>query len=350
MTLALDARQTVLRSAMRTSQLGLLVLCGKEAPELSVLSNLPANVKMLGPGRSLDELANLSDEDWASIEVILNCGKWHNAAQKEAVRECFLKCKNVKWMHVVFAGLETVLFPELIESPVKLTNGKGVFSHSLAEYVLAGCTFFAKDFPRMLAAKKASKWDPFSVEDLRGSTLGVIGLGNIGLATAKLAKAYRMNVVGLRRKTELSESEKQLMDKIYPPSDIIALTKECDYVVAALPYTPKTEKFVSREALENMKPNGVFVNVGRGKTVDEEALIDVLQKGKIRGAVLDVVAMEPLPETSPLYKLDNVFMSAHCADNIKKAQFTSLQLFLEVLEMYLTNGELRNVVDKSAGY
>ena len=117
------------------------------------------------------------------------------------------KLTNLKWLHSASAGLEHLLFPELSDSPVTLTNAKGVYSHSLAEYTLACCNYFAKDFPRLLAAKGEHNWDPYDVEELRGKTLGVVGYGDIGQACARIARAFKMNIVALRRRVQLSEQE-----------------------------------------------------------------------------------------------------------------------------------------------
>lgn len=123
----------------------------------------------------------------------------------------FLRTRNLKWMHTATAGVEGILFPEIITSPIPLTNAKGVYSHSLAEYALAGCNWFAKDFLRMRASQAAKKWDHFAVEELRGRTMGIIGLGDIGFAIGKLAKAFKMRVVGLRRNTTLNEEEQAII-------------------------------------------------------------------------------------------------------------------------------------------
>jgi phosphoglycerate dehydrogenase-like enzyme len=118
---------------------------------------------------------------------------------------------NLVWMHSSSAGLEHLLFPELVNGPVTLTNAKGVYSNSLAEFALMACKWFAMDVPRLLRAKREGRWEPFDVEELRGNTMGVVGFGDIGQACARLAKAYQMKVVGLRRNTQLSEAEAQLV-------------------------------------------------------------------------------------------------------------------------------------------
>eukprot|EP00803_Ostreobium_quekettii_P005466 evm.model.scf_219.9 EVM.evm.TU.scf_219.9 scf_219:83670-88488(-) len=336
-------------AAART--VNLLVVTSKDAPELEVLKGLPDNVHIMATGRTMEELAHMEGQ-WDSVEAMLLCGLLKNFTTKDTLKELFSKVKNLKWMHVATAGVDHLLFPELVESDVALTNAQGAYSHSLAEYAITACNWFAKDLPRMRAAQKAKKWDVFDVEELRGSTMGVVGLGDIGSACARLGRAFKMNVVGLRRNVQMSEEEQRegLVDKIYPPEELCSLMSTSDYVVAALPMTPHTNKFINREAIQAMKPNGVFINVGRGKTVDEQALIEALQQNAIRGAGLDVFETEPLPEDSPLYTLDNVLMSAHCADRTAMFQHDSLGIFVDIAKQYVSTGELRNVVDKRSGY
>ncbi|GBF97360.1 D-isomer specific 2-hydroxyacid dehydrogenase [Raphidocelis subcapitata] len=329
----------------------ILVVAGKETPELSVLEKLPPGARVLAIGQTAAEL-DAKGLDWGAVDVLLNCGVGKNAGKRDDVREMWPRLKNLRWLHSASAGLEHLLFPELVEGPVVLTNAKGVYSHSLAEYALTCCSWFAKDFPRLIAAKDAKNWDPYDVEELRGKTLGVVGYGDIGQATAKLARAFRMRVIALRRRAELSEAEKEegVLDAMYPPEQLPQLMAASDYVVVATPLTPSTEGLVSREAIAAMRPNGVLVNVGRGRCVDEDALIDALRIRHIRGAALDVFATEPLPASSPLWELPNVFVSPHCADRTKEFQFESLERFVDNVGRYMAGGELLAVADKRSGY
>ncbi|KAI8474809.1 MAG: D-isomer specific 2-hydroxyacid dehydrogenase [Monoraphidium minutum] len=333
----------------RAGAANILVVAGGDAPELSVLETLPPGAKVLAVGQSVAAL-DAAGLDWGSVDVLLSCGVGKNAATRDGIKEMWPKLTGLRWFHSASAGLEHLLFPELIEGPVVLTNAKGVYSHSLAEYALTCCSWFAKDFPRMLAAKAAHQWDPYDVEELRGKTMGVVGYGDIGQATAKLARAFRMRVVALRRRADLSEAEKAEGDALYTPDKICDLMAASDYVVAATPHTPSTDKIISRAAIAAMKPNGVLVNVGRGKCVDEEALIEALSARRIRGAALDVFATEPLPAGSPLWSLPNVFMSPHCADRTKEFQFESLARFVDNVRRYAAGEPLLAVCDKRAGY
>lgn len=329
----------------------ILVVAGGDSPELAVLEKLPPGAKVVAIGQTAAEL-DAKGLDWGSIDVLLNCGVGKNAGKRDDIREMWPRLTSLQWLHSASAGLEHLLFPELVEGPVVLTNAKGVYSHSLAEYALTGCSWFAKDFPRMLAAKAEAKWDPYDVEELRGKTMGIVGYGDIGRATAQLARAFRMRVVALRRRAELSEDEKAegVLAGLYGPDRLHDLMSACDYIVVATPHTPETDKIISREAIAAMRPNGVLVNVGRGKCVDEEALVEALSARRIRGAVLDVFAEEPLPPASPLWSLPNVFLSPHCADRTKEFQWESLERFVDNVGRYMSGDDLIAVCDKRAGY
>jgi len=336
----------------------ILVVASPDSPELAVLERLEkTRARVVGVGSSAALLEALSPGDLASVTVLLNCGVGAKAGTKQDLVKLWPHLPNLRWLHSASAGLEHLLFDELVDAEsVTVTNAKGTYSHSLAEYALTCASYFAKDFPRLLAAKKSRSWEPFDVEELRGRTLGVVGYGDIGQATARLARAFGMRVVALRRRTELSAGEREegVLSELFGPDRLLDLAAACDYVVAALPHTPATHGLVSRAFLEAMRPNGVFINVGRGKTVDEAALVDVLRAGRIRGAGLDVFFEEPLPASSPLWALENVLISPHNADRTKEFQFESLELFVQNVDRYVGAGgdcaALLNRCDKRGGY
>ena len=183
---------------------------------------------------------------------------------------------------------------------------------------MMACSYFAKDLPRMLKNKKNKSWDNYDIEELRGKTMGIIGYGDIGRACAKMASVYGMRIVALRRHPNLSQKD-PLCDRVYgtDKESLNQLMAESDYIVCAAPATPETIGMISAEALGHAKSTAVFINVGRGPIVDEEALIRCLQDGKLKGAGLDVFAVEPLPEDSPLWEMDNVLPSPHNMDKTK---------------------------------
>ncbi len=256
---------------------------------------------------------------------------------------------KLEWIHSRSAGLDSMLFPELVESPLPLTNGSGVFSQSLGEFVIAGALYFAKDMPRMLKSKSERHWDVFELAELSTQTMGIVGHGDIGRAAAKRAKAFGMRVLALRRDTAWRAGDEDV-DKVYATADLHEMLPECDYVVAAAPLTPQTKHMLSSPEFAKMKRSAVVINVGRGPVIDEAALAAALTDGTVRGAALDVFEVEPLPESSPLWGMDNVFISAHTADHTFTWLNDAVVFFREQLERFRKGEALKNVVDKRAGY
>ncbi|HLZ43559.1 MAG TPA: D-2-hydroxyacid dehydrogenase [Candidatus Sulfotelmatobacter sp.] len=277
-------------------------------------------------------------------DIILN---WSGSLA--LLREVFLMCRGVRWIHSRAAGLEQTLFPELIHSDVILTNGRGVFSASLGEFVVGVILYFAKDFRRMICNQTARVWEQFDVTMVSGQTLGIIGYGSIGRAVAARARALEMHVLGLRRVSEHSKQD-PLIDQLYPPEALLEMLPRCDYVVVTLPLTEQTRGLIGEAAFAVMKQNTVLINVGRGPTIDERVLIKALSEHRIRGAALDVFDQEPLPQNHPFYTLENVLLSPHCADHTADWVNDAMQLFVAQLERYRHQQTLLNIVDKRLGY
>ena len=271
------------------------------------------------------------------------------SASRDLLQTVFAMAPRVRWVHSRAAGLDTLLFPALVESPVPLTNSMGVYSRSLGEFVAAAVLFFAKDFHRMKRNQAAGRWEQFDVEEAHGKTMGIVGYGDIGRAAAKLAKALGMRVIALRRHPEKSRAD-ALVDEVLATDRLLELMARSDYVVAAAPLTPDTRGLISAAAIGAMKPSGVFINVGRGPVVDEAALIAALQNKAIRGAALDVFEKEPLADGHPLYALENLLLSPHCADHTQTWIDDAMRFFAENLERFIRGEALSNVVQKRLGY
>jgi phosphoglycerate dehydrogenase-like enzyme len=240
------------------------------------------------------------------------------------------------------------LFPEFVASPVPLTNSRGVFSRALAEFVMAAVLHFSKDLRRMIRNQQAGVWERFGVEEVFGKVMGIVGYGSIGQAIAARARDFGMKVLALRRSA--ASNNDPYADEILPPAQLLTLMERSDYVAIATPLTPETRGLVGEAALRAMKTTGVLINVGRGPTVDEAALIAALQENRIRGAALDVFDVEPLPGGHAFYGLDNVLLSPHCADHTPGWEEAAMELFLENFERFRHGEPLKNVVDKKLGY
>jgi phosphoglycerate dehydrogenase-like enzyme len=264
------------------------------------------------------------------------------------LRELFAICSKVRWVHSRAAGLDNLLFPELVESQVLLTNGRGVFSASLGEFVLAAILYFAKDFRRMVRNQTEDVWEPFDVQAISGQTVGILGYGDIGRAVANRVHAMSMRVLATKR--QVPESTDPLVERFYKPEERQEMIALCDYIVATAPLTEETRHMISDAEFAAMKPTAVVINVGRGPVIDEAALLRALTAKKIKGAALDVFEHEPLPAGHPLYKLETVLLSPHCADHTADWQDQAMRLFLKQYGRFEKGEQLENIVNKRLGY
>lgn len=317
----------------------ILVIANPAARHLRLLDQLPPETR-LAVGESAEAFTNLA----ADADVILNGG--HHA---ETLEEVFAMAPNVKWIHSLSAGVEKILFPALKASPVPLTNSRGVYSQSLAEWGVLAMLFFAKDVRRLLRQQAAARWEQFDCIELRGQTLGVIGYGSIGQETARRAKAFGMKIHALRRRPDLSAAD-PIVDQSYGPDQILDLMAASDYVLMSLPLTQGTTALVGERELRAMKKSGVLINLGRGSSLVEADLVRALREGWIHGAALDVFETEPLPAASPLWGLENLLLSPHSADHTDTWQDDATRFFLDNFARWDRGAALENLVDKAAGY
>ena len=315
----------------------LLVLADRSVPELAMLERMPVSATV---GTTLREI----EPGAANAEVILS---W--PGHRDLLEHIWEDLLRLRWIHCMWAGLDDFFFPALRESPLPVTNARGVFSESLAEFVMAAVLFFAKDLRRMIRNQAAATWEPFDVEEISRQTFGIIGYGSIGAAIARRAKAMGMRVLGLRRGADGSSPD-PLADEVFSPQGKLEMIRRCDYLALAAPLTPETRGILGAGEIEAMKPHAVVINVGRGSLIDEPALVKALQEGRIRGAALDVFETEPLPPGHPFYRLENVLLSPHCADHTPTWLQDAMELFGDNLDRYRKGQPLRNVVDKRRGY
>jgi phosphoglycerate dehydrogenase-like enzyme len=312
----------------------ILVLSSTNDPQLRMLEGLP-HVIMNSP----DALP----EEAKQAEVIL-----HWSGPRDLLQAALHANSAVRWIHSRAAGLDGVLFPELVESDIPLTNGTGVFSQSLGEFALAMILYFAKDFRRMLRNQEAGRWEKFDVEEIAGQTVGIVGYGDIGRAVASRVHAMGMRVLALKRHTPAVPDP--FIAEFYQPNELAALLAHCDYVVVAAPLTVETHHMISDDAFAAMRPNAVIINIGRGPVIDQQALMRALTDRKIRGAGLDVFEQEPLPVGDPIFSFENVLVSPHCADQTKDWLNQAMRFFLKQYERFSTGQPLENIVEKHLGY
>ncbi len=318
----------------------ILVLAEPDEPQVTALKKRLWEVKIIA-GNFVD----VFEQAAVHANVLFN---WSGSLA--LFRNVFELCPNLRWVHSRSVGLERTLFPEIIGSPVPLTNGTGVFSASLGEFALGSILYFAKNFRRMIRNQKAGIWEAFDVMPVSGQTVGIIGYGDIGRAIAARVRPLGMRVLAVKRNTSTLRGADPLVDQLYSPEHRIEMLSRCDYVVVAAPLTSETRGMIGQPEFGAMKPSAVVINVGRGPVIDEKSLIGALSNGQIKGAALDVFDHEPLPDGHPFYKLENVLLSPHCADHTPDWHDQAMQFFIAQFERFQKGERLLNVVDKKLGY
>lgn len=320
-------------------QITVIALGDPAEPTLKKLDELGSGIN-LKIAKTADDLG----DSLAEARVLFN---W--SGPKAEIKKVLERAPKLEWIHARYAGLDALMFPELIASKVPLTNGRGTFSQSLGEFVMTGALYWAKDLPRMLKAKAAHRWEVFDVHELSTQTMGIVGHGDIGRAIARRAKAFGMKVLAVRRDPSPRAGDEDV-DRVYATKDLHQMLPQCDYVAVAAPLTPDTKHLMSTAEFNAMKPEAIIMNVGRGPVIDEAAMTEALRTRRIRGAALDVFEVEPLPADSPLWDLDNVLISAHTADHTKDWLNDAAMFFVEQFTRWQKGEPLKNIVDKKAGY
>jgi len=335
-----------------------IVLADSDDDANSALSeSLPFGSKILHTGSTLADFDELRksvnpSEQPNIIFVSPSCPK----ARKQ-LPLLLAAFPSIEWVHVRSAGIDFVVseaLDELVETNpnLKITNAKGQFSSSLAEYAMMACSYFAKDLPRLLKQKQNKNWEKYDVEELRGKTMGIVGYGDIGRAVCKLAHVYGMNIVALRRNPKLSAND-EYCNVVYgtDKASLNKLMSESDYIVCSAPSTVETRGMVNADAFAAVKEDAVFINLGRGPVVDEDAMVEALKDGKLKGAALDVFKEEPLPKNNELWELDNVLLSPHNMDQTNTFMHEATEFFVfENLPRFICGKDLLNPVDPKRGY
>ncbi len=262
--------------------------------------------------------------------------------------------KKLRWIHSPAAAVHQLLFPELVGSDIVLTNAREVHGPVVAEHVIALIFALAKKIPDAVRLQhkhdwgQQRMWDELPrVREVAGATVGLIGLGSIGCAVAKSAKALGMRVIAVR---EHPEKGSEGADAVFGPAQIDDVFREADYLVLAAPVTDNTKAIANAQRLALMKPAACLINVARGQLVDEGALAAALREKRIGGAALDVFPKEPLAAESPLWDVPGLLITPHTAALTDKLWERHYTLFSENLQLYLNGEALLGVVDKRKGY
>ena len=249
--------------------------------------------------------------------------------------------ERLRWVQATAGGAgEQVRAADLSAAEldrVMITRAVGVHAGPLAEFAILGVLAFTKDLPRLLADKQARRWDHYPVAELAGTTMLVVGLGSVGAEVARMAKALGMRVIAVNR---TGRSDSPYVDEVRPSRFLADLLPIAHSVVLTLPLTEQTRGMIDAAAIERMHSGAVLVNIGRGGVVDEAALVEALEQGRLAGAALDVFATEPLPPDSALWNLPNVLLSPYTAGLSVHENERIVALFSENLRRYLAGEDL----------
>jgi phosphoglycerate dehydrogenase-like enzyme len=273
---------------------------------------------------------------------------WINAEQFAAARQ-------LRWIHSNAAGIGPLLFPEMIASPIPVTNSSGVSSVTIAEHVIGVALALLRELPLAWRRQAEQRWSQNEFDSgarmktLRGTRVLIIGLGSIGRETGRLAGGFGAHVVGIRRRAG-HEPPPPGVGAVVGAEQLHVELPLADVVVIAAPHTRDTVRLIGERELALMKDDAVLVNVSRGTLIDEAALVRALESGRLRGAALDVFDQEPLAADSPLWRRDDVIVTPHVSGFHADYWPTARRLFADNLRRYVERRPLANIVDKQAGY
>ena len=303
-------------------------------------------IRLAAPGSRLVMVSfdGLADGPVDEVEVLLR-----GFLGADPFDRLLARTPRMAWVHSATAGVERVLTPLSRQRNLVITNARGVFSQPIAEYVLMMILAVSRRLPQLMELQRERTWQPLEGAELGDVTVGIVGLGSIGQAVARLATAFGCRVIATRRQAG-DQAETLGLERILGPEGLPELLAESDFVILAAPLTPATEGLIDGPALDAMKPGAWLINVARGRLIDERALLRALREGQIGGAILDTFRDEPLPATSPFYDLDNVIVTPHTSWSSGRVLDRSVELFCANLRRYAAGEPLENVVDPAAGY
>jgi phosphoglycerate dehydrogenase-like enzyme len=264
--------------------------------------------------------------------------------------EMIRRAKKLRWIQRGGVGVEGLMFPELVNSDIVLANARGTTGINIAEHVMALILAFSRTINILVKRQMDKVWESranLPVIEIAGETLGIIGLGSIGLQVAKRAYAFDMRLLAV----DATQTEKpDYVESLWRLDRLHEMLEQADFVSICCPLTPETEGMMSSAEFRVMKPTAFLINIARGKIVHQPALIEALRAGELAGAGLDVTNPEPLPKESPLWEMDNVIITPHHAGQSPKAPRRVFELFCENLKRFVAGEPLINVVDKTRGY
>jgi phosphoglycerate dehydrogenase-like enzyme len=250
------------------------------------------------------------------------------------------KASKLKWIQALTTGVDYIINLPSLKKEVVITSTRGIHGPQVSEMAFLLMLALNRNFPEVVRNQDKAVWERWPGKLLWKKKVGILGIGVIGEEIARKCKAFDMKVFGI----DIVKRKVESIDIFYGPEDIINVAKEVDYFIIVAPFTPQTEKMVDSKVLSAMKPTAFFLNLGRGEIVDEEALIQALNSGKIAGAALDTFWAEPLPKDHPFWGMKNVIVSPHVAGMSDVYVEQALSIFEENLRRFL-QGERRSLIN-----
>lgn len=255
---------------------------------------------------------------------------------------------NLKWIQATSAGIGQFVKGNGYDRQGWIfTTASGVHARPLTEFCLMAMLTFVKKLPLMDEQKRAHRWQRFNNTELRGMTVGIVGLGNIGRDLARVCKFFDMRTIGTRRDIKQAAND---VDQLYAPSQLDEMLPQVDFLVLCLPHTPETDGLLNAHRIALLKPGAYLINIARGALVDQAALTAALIEGRLGGAALDVTDPEPLPEDDPLWDLPNVIISHHSASTADSENGKLTDLFIRNLRRFLADEPMENLLDVDLMY
>jgi phosphoglycerate dehydrogenase-like enzyme len=293
------------------------------------------------------DLRLVAGADAAADEIAQADAIFFWRAPRRWIEDALDRATRLRWIQSASDGVDGLLFPALADRDVVVTNARGVFDVPIAEWVIAAIAAFTTGLQRSVVDQTRGAWvDGRHRALLAGQHLVIVGPGPIGRETARRARALGMTVEGVGRSARHDAD----LGEIAGPEGFHAALARADHVLDALPLTEETRGMFDADAIAAIRRTAHFYNVGRGATVDEDALIEALERGAIAGAALDVFVEEPLAPASPLWSMPNVIVSPHICGDLEGWEETVVALFVDNLRRFVAGEPLRNPVDVRAGF
>jgi phosphoglycerate dehydrogenase-like enzyme len=280
--------------------------------------------------------------DLENAEILITFGE-------DLTDELVNQAKSLKWIMVISAGLDKMPFEALEKRNILITNARGIHKTPMAEYTISMMLQVSRKAKELMRKQEKHDWDrKVPMTEISGQTIGILGTGAIGGEIARLSKAFHMKTIGFNRSGHPAEH----FDSIVNKEGIGQLYQESDFIVNVLPSTNLTTGFIEKEAFSSMKSTAVLINIGRGTTIDESAMISALRGNEFSHAVLDVFEKEPLCSESPLWDMENVTVTPHLSGISPQYQVRAIEIFCDNLKLYMKKEQsnMINIIPFDRGY